>query len=187
MRLQYRSACEGNSRKATTGEYLPQGDGTRSSQGSREQRQKRTLDADYSQVDIDTHVRELNHLSTDKKGQLATVLKSHPTLFGNGLGMLKARPILLELEPGAKPYHAKLYPVPQAYKGTTKREIQRLCDLGILKRDHDSKWAVATFIQPKKTGDVQVLTDFRRLNQALKRWPFPLPKISDLLQKLEHF
>jgi hypothetical protein len=77
--------------------------------------------------------------------------------------------------------------VPQAYEGTTKREIQRLCDLGILKRDHDSEWAAATFIQPKKTGDVRVLTDFRRLNQSLKRRPFPLPKISDLLQKLEHF
>jgi hypothetical protein len=152
-----------------------------------ESRQKRILDADYLQVDIDTHVQELDHLSTDEKSQLTIVLKSHPTLFGGGLGILKVRPISLELKPGAKPYHAKQYPVPQAYEGTTKREIQRLCDLGILKRDHDSKWAAATFIHPKKTGDVRVLTDFRRLNQLLKRRPFPLPKISDLLQKLKHF
>jgi Reverse transcriptase (RNA-dependent DNA polymerase) len=75
----------------------------------------------------------------------------------------------------------------QRQNSTTKREIQRFCDLGILKRDHDSEWAAATFIQPKKTGDVRVLTDFQRLNQSLKRRPFPLPKISDLLQKLEHF
>jgi hypothetical protein len=79
-----------------------------------ESRQKRILGADYSQVDIDTHVQELNHLSTDEKSQLTSVLKSHPILFGGGLGILKVRPISLELEPGAKPYHAKPYPVPQA-------------------------------------------------------------------------
>jgi hypothetical protein len=77
-----------------------------------EGRQKRILDADYSQVDIDTHVRELDHLSTDEKSQLTTVLKSHPTLFGGGLGILKIKPISLELEPGVKPYHARPYPVP---------------------------------------------------------------------------
>jgi hypothetical protein len=75
-------------------------------------------------------------------------------LFGGGLRILKIRPILLELEPGVKPCHAKPYPVPKAYEGTTKREIQSFCDIGILKRDHDSEWAAATFIQPKKTGDV---------------------------------
>jgi hypothetical protein len=98
-----------------------------------ESRQKQILDADYLQVDIDTHVQELNHLSTDEKSQLTSVLKSHPTLFGGGLGILKVRPISLELEPGAKPYHAKPYPVPQAYKGTTKREIQCLCDLVLIR------------------------------------------------------
>jgi hypothetical protein len=31
---------------------------------------------------------------------------------------------------------------------------------------------------------VRILTDFRRLNAQIKRKPFPLPKISDLLRKL---
>jgi hypothetical protein len=35
-----------------------------------------------------------------------------------------------------------------------------------------------------KTGDVRILTDFRRLDAHIKRKPFPLPKISDLLRKL---
>jgi hypothetical protein len=58
-------------------------------------------------------------------------------LFGGGIGILKIRPILLELEPGAKPYHARPYPVPKAYECTTKREVQHFCDIGILKRDLD--------------------------------------------------
>jgi hypothetical protein len=39
----------------------------------------------------------------------------------------------------------------------------------------------------KKTGDVRILTDFRRLNAQIKRKLFPLPKISDLLRKLSGF
>jgi hypothetical protein len=34
---------------------------------------------------------------------------------------------------------------------------------------------------------VRILTDFRRLNAQVKRKPFPLPKISDLLIKLSGF
>jgi hypothetical protein len=44
-----------------------------------------------------------------------------------------------------------------------------------------------TFIQAKKTGDVRILTDFRRLNAQVRRKPFPLPKISDLLRKFSGF
>ena len=39
----------------------------------------------------------------------------------------------------------------------------------------------------KKTGDVRVLTDFRELNKCLKRKPYPIPKIKDLLQTLMGF
>jgi hypothetical protein len=62
-----------------------------------------------------------------------------------------------------------------------------LCNIGVVAKCNDSKWAAPTFIQPKKTGDVRGLTDFRVLNWYLKQKPYPLPKISDLLQKLEGF
>ena len=72
-------------------------------------------------------------------------------------------------------------------EATTKTEIERLTKIGVLKKSHDSEWAAPTFVQPKKTGDVRILTDFRKLNLCVKRKPFPLPKISDLLQKLSGF
>ena len=136
---------------------------------------------------MQSYVEELSHLSTDEKHKLKKVLQSHPTLFGGGLGELKIKPVSLEIQEGAKPYHGKAYPVPQAYEEATKKEIARLCSIGVLERNHDSEWAAASFVQPKKTGDVRVLTDFRKLNVVLKRQPFPLPKISDLLLKLKGF
>ena len=135
---------------------------------------------------MNEYVEELTHLSTSEKKSLQHVLQSHPTLFGGGLGELDI-PVSLEVKEGAAPYHARAYPVPYAYEEAAKNEVKRLCSIGVLEKNHDSQWAAASFVQPKKTGDVRVLTDFRKLNVVLKRQPFPLPKISDLLLKLKGF
>ena len=50
-----------------------------------------------------------------------------------------------------------------------------------------SEWAAPTFIIPKKDGTVRFISDFRELNKQIKRQPFPIPKIQDLLLKLEGF
>ena len=152
-----------------------------------EARQKSILDADYSQVDIDEHVDGLGKLTDDQKTQLKGILKGHPTLFGGGLGELKIKPIHLEVKEGSKPFHSHAYPVPVAYRDTTKKEVDRLTRIGVLERNSDSPWAAATFIQPKKTGDVRVLTDFRKINEVLTRRPYPLPKIADILYKMQGF
>jgi hypothetical protein len=43
------------------------------------------------------------------------------------------------------------------------------------------------FTIAKSDGSLQSLADLRELNKVLKRKPYPLPKISDMLQKLEGF
>jgi hypothetical protein len=72
-------------------------------------------------------------------------------------------------------------------EATTKTEIKRLTYIDVFNRISSSEWEAPTFIQAKKTGDVSILTDFRRLNAQIKRKPFPLPRISDLLRKLSGF
>ena len=57
----------------------------------------------------------------------------------------------------------------------------------MLKKVNRSEWAATTFIIPKKNNTVRVITDFRELNKRIKRKPFPIPKIQDLLLKLEGF
>ena len=152
-----------------------------------EERQSRILDADYSAVDITDYVKEQTHLTTEEKELLTTTLNKCKTLFSGGLGTLNVKPIHLELAPDAKPYHARAFPVPQSLEATTRKEIEQLTTIGVLRKCFNSEWAAPTFVQPKKTGDVRVLTDFRKLNAVLKRKPFPLPKIGDMLQKLSGF
>jgi transposase InsO family protein len=152
-----------------------------------EERQSRILDANYSKVEMTEYVNSLDHLDPSEKNELLNTLNQYPTLFGGGLGALQIEPIHLELKGDARPYHAKPFAVPHAYLETTKKEIERFVRLGIWERVSDSAWTAPTFIQPKKTGDIRVLTDFRKLNEFIVRRPHPLPKIQDLLQQLEGF
>jgi hypothetical protein len=56
-----------------------------------------------------------------------------------------------------------------------------------LKRYSDSKWAAPTLIIPKKNGTVRFISDFRKLNEMLKRKTYPIPKLAQMLQELEEF
>lgn len=152
-----------------------------------EERHRQILDADYSKVDIQEYVNNIKHLNEDDKQKLKEVLNKHPKLFQGGLGTLKIKPVKLEIKKGAKPYHAKPFPIPKAYEATTRKECERFEKIGVWYRNSDAEWAAPTFIQPKKTGDVRILTDLRELNKWIVRKPYPLPKIQDMLQKLEAF
>ncbi len=50
-----------------------------------------------------------------------------------------------------------------------------------------SQWALPTFIIPKKDSTVRTISDFRELKKCIVRKPYPIPKISTILQELEGF
>jgi hypothetical protein len=75
-----------------------------------------------------------------------------------------------------KPFQGRYYNIPKAFKSSTRKEVERMCDIDVLRKltyDDDSPWAAPSFAQIKKTGDVRILTDFRKMNLAIKRKPFP--------------
>ena len=57
----------------------------------------------------------------------------------------------------------------------------------MLQNVKNSKWVAPTFIIPQKNGTVRFISDFRELNKRIKRKPFPISLIQDLLLKLEGF
>ena len=93
----------------------------------------------------------------------------------------------IELIEGAKPNHAKSFPIPKIHEETLKTEVNRLINIGELKRKTNSKWAAPNIIIPKKNGIVCFTSDFRELNKRIKRIHFPIPKIQDLSLKLKGF
>ena len=84
-------------------------------------------------------------------------------------------------------YHARPFPVPRCHSETLKMEIEWLVEIGVLKKVNRSEWAAPSFIIPKKVGSVPFINDFRELNKRIKRKPFPIPNIQDMLLNLEGF
>ena len=142
----------------------------------------------YSPADLDKVVSELDHLSNKERKKLLYLLNKFKDLFDGSLGTWKTDPIELELkEPNCKPYHAKPYPVPRSQEEKLKQEVERLCQNNVMREINDSEWASPMFTISKPDGSLRSLADLRELNKRIKRKPFPLPKIQDMLLKLEGF
>jgi hypothetical protein len=62
-----------------------------------------------------------------------------------------------------------------------------LCKLGVLEQQQASEWAVPSFIVSKKNNAVCFLSNFQEVNKRLVRKPFPIPKMSTVLQEIEGF
>ena len=127
----------------------------------------------------------LNGLSATEKDKLLKLLQEFEELFDGTLGDWDCNPVLLQLKEGAQPYHGRPFPIPKKHVETLKKEIQRLCNLGVLKWQVDSEWALPTFIIPKKDNTIQVVSNFREINKQIMRKPFPIPKISTFYKNLK--
>ena len=128
----------------------------------------------------DKKANDMESLSDHQKKQSIKNLKSFPALFSGKLGTIDIEPIRLEIKEGATYKHSEPYPVPKAFKTLAKKECVRFCGIGVLEEANHLQWIASSFVQPKKTSDVQVLTNFRQLNKVLIWKPYPLPKIQDL-------
>ena len=152
-----------------------------------EDRHNEIIQAMYGKIDITEHVKSLEHLTTQEQEELSQTLEAYPDMYQGAIGTLNIAPVHFELKKNARPYHARPFPIPKAYETLTKEECRRFAKDGIWHHTIDSVWAAPSFIVPKKTGDVRVVTDFRELNKWIVRKPYPLPKILDILQKMERF
>ena len=150
-------------------------------------RLKSILDAKYEKADLEEVSKEAVHLKESQQQQLHALLKEFPKLFDGSLGKWRMGAYDIELRPDATPYHARAFPIPKAYTETLKVEVDRLVEAGVLRKVNRSEWAAPTFIIPKKDGSVRFISDFQGLNKRIKRKPYPIPKIQDLLLKLEGF
>ena len=65
-----------------------------------------------------------------------------------------------------------------------KKEVEYLALLGFLERSNNSEWGAPSFEQRKlKANQILFLCDIRSLNKKLKREPYPMPQINEILLK----
>ena len=146
------------------------------------------VESKYCPADLTNIAKECKLLSEKEQYKLIQLLEKFAHLFDGTLGSWKTDPVDLELkEKDCKPYHAKPYPVPHSQEQKLKDEVNRLIEFGVLRKVNRSEWACPMFTILKPDSSLRSLADLRELNKRIKRKPFPLPKINDLLQKLEGF
>ena len=139
--------------------------------------------AKYQRVEIDDVVAKAVHLTHEQQNDLTNLLNRFTRLFSGKLGHYPGDPVHIEIDPQAKPVHKRHYPVPRVHEQTFKQELERLVKIGVLERCGPSEWAAPTFIIPKKDNTVRFVSDFRALNQVIKRKVYPLPRIQDILAR----
>jgi len=115
------------------------------------------------------------------------LLRKYEALFDGQLGCWHGQEVKLELQGGAKPYHACAYNIPRCRIQTLKAEVERLVKIGVLKKVNRSEWAAPFFVIPKKDGSVRFISDFCELNKRILRKPYHIPNIQDMLLNLEGF
>jgi hypothetical protein len=102
----------------------------------------RILDAKYQKADLQSIVtNNCKHLSADQQAKLLQLLTKYESLFDGTLGDWKTKPVSFQLKEGVSPYHGQAFPVPKVHKETIKKEVERLCQLGVLERQPASEWA----------------------------------------------
>jgi hypothetical protein len=143
--------------------------------------------AKYEAVPVEEIANQSPNLTREQKVQSCNFLTGFKRIFQGKLGCYKAKKMHLELKEETKPYHGKPFPVPHIHKPVVKAELDKLCNLGVLEPCGESAWGCPTFIIPKKDGTARFITDFRKLNQAILRKPYPLPNIADIVQRQEGF
>ena len=109
------------------------------------------LDAKYKKADLHSVVdTNFPHLSLADQNKVLDLLTKYEDLFDSTLGDWNTEPVSFDLKEDAS-YHGRAYPVPHAHKETLKKELNRLCELGVLEWQPKSEWASPSFIVPKKT------------------------------------
>ena len=146
------------------------------------------LDAKFEKADLKAVVKDnWKHSSVPKQTQLLKLLTKFEELFDGTLDDWDTELVSFQLNEGARPYHDKLFPILKGHKDIIKKEVQRLCEFGVLKWQPESEWASPLFTVPKKNQTVWLISDCREVSKKIVRNPFPIPKISTVLQELEGF
>ena len=90
----------------------------------------------------------------------------------------------IELKPGSEPQRCKLYPLSPNEQTELAAFLEENLRTGRI-RPSKSPMASPVFLIKKKDGTLRLVQDYRKLNEMTIRNSYPLPLISDLINKLK--
>ena len=96
------------------------------------------------------------------------------------------RPAKIELKPDHEPYSLKVARrIPIPLLGKVEEKLKEMEKTGIIEKiEEPTDWCAPIVPVLKPNGEVRITTDFKKLNQAVKRERYLLPTVEELLHKL---
>lgn len=91
---------------------------------------------------------------------------------------------LIPLEPGAKPIFRGMYRLTYAEKKEVERQIADLLSKGLIEPS-SSPWGAPILFVPKPDGSLRMCLDYRALNKVTVKNRYPIPRIDELLDRLQ--
>lgn len=111
--------------------------------------------------------------------------KEFPGLFSDEPGHVTEFQPRIELKENAKAVYRPKRPVPHAVQGLVEAELQRLTNMGIIKKVEYSEYAAPIVVVRKPGGKIRICGDYSTgLNDQLESCVYPQPTIEEIFTKL---
>ena len=124
----------------------------------------------------------LSHVSESQRGELVSLIREHPTLFGDVPSITHVVEHDIELIK-TKPIRQRFYRVSPVKHKQLQSEIGYMLDNGIAKQSASS-WASPCLLVPKSDGTARFCTDYRKVNNVTKPDSYPLPRMDDCIDQV---
>lgn len=135
--------------------------------------------------DSEEFLRIGDQLSEEQIKDIKHILNANVQAFSiNGeLGCSHIVKHKIEIEPNTRPIMEPLRRRPLIQIEETRKQVKDMKEKGIIE-DSTSPWASAYVVVKKKTGEMRICIDFRKLNAVTKKNAYPLPRIDTCLDVL---
>jgi hypothetical protein len=108
-----------------------------------------------------------------------------PTKFTNMKGIKGPMgEMRIPLKPGVKPVKKIPYRLNPKYKEKVNIELDRMLEARIIEHVEESEWISPMVVQDKKTGEIRICVDLKKLNDACLHDPFPTPFTDEVLDNV---
>jgi hypothetical protein len=90
----------------------------------------------------------------------------------------------IPLKLNARPIKQRPYRLNPKYKEKLKIELEKMLKAGIIEHVEESKWIIPMVVQDKKTREIRICVDLRKMNDSCLHDPFPTPFTDKVLHNV---
>ena len=121
------------------------------------------------------------------KEQLIGLIKEYQDIFADPESQVGETDLVefdIDVKPGSIPHRSKVRPLNPAQRESLKKQLDDWMETGVIEPSN-SPWASALVPAFKKGGGIRWAIDYRKLNEVTVPDSYPLPSISENLEKLQ--